>query len=313
MLALFYAFISQAHGRSFMPIAGTKVAQKVDSLYSFLLVISVISCVLVIGGLIYFALKYRRKTADDKTAYISHNNTLEFLWSFIPFVLFIVVFAWGWLIYRDMRSFPDDALEIHVLGKKWNWDYQYKSGKRTTAELTVPVGVPVKLILTSQDVIHSFFIPSFRIKQDVVPGRYTALWFEAEKQGRYQIFCTEYCGDQHSAMLGTLNVVSLEEYETWLGDNPYKGLSLAEVGQKVFSQKCTVCHNVNDQCKVGPGFAGLYQKQRQFADGSQAVADENYIRDSILMPQKQVVEGYPPNGMISFQGQLAENELLERS
>ena len=217
-----------------MPPQASTFAASVDKLYGFLLYASLVSCILVIGGLIFFAVKYRRRSAQDRTAYISHNIILEFLWSFIPFIIFMIVFVWGWVVYNDMRKMPEDALEIHVVGQQWNWSFLYKSGKRSGGEFVVPINTPVKLIMSSKDVLHSLFIPAFRVKQDVVPGRYTALWFEATKRGTFQIFCTEYCGDQHSNMLAKVKVVSLGDYEEWLSDNPYKGLSLSEVGQKVF-------------------------------------------------------------------------------
>lgn len=293
---------------TFMPVQGSQVAAQVDSLYMFLLVTSAIFCVLVIGGLIYFVLKYRRKSDDDKTAYISHNNFLEFLWSFIPFVLFMIMFGWGWHVFHQMRDFSKDSLEVHAVGQKWFWDFKYKSGKSSTGEFYVPVNTPIKLIMTSKDVLHSFFLPGMRIKQDVIPGRYTALAFTPNKEGTYQVFCTEYCGDQHSSMLAKMKVVSQEEYEQWLQEDATAGLSLVEVGQKVYEQKCAVCHNTDAQRKVGPGFAGLYNSERQFTDGSSLVADENYLRESILVPNAKVVNGYPA-AMPSFQGQLSEDEL----
>lgn len=301
--------VERAAASSFMPVQATDIAQRVDSLYGFLLAASLIACALVIGGFIYFAFKYKRRTENDETPYITHNNLLEFLWSFIPFVIFMVVFAWGWWIYHDMRSFPKDATEIHVVGQKWYWDFVYKSGRRLSGEVYVPVGEPVKLIMTSTDVLHSFFIPGFRIKQDVVPGRYTALWFEANKVGSFQVFCTEYCGDQHSAMLAKLHVVPREQYEDWLRNDPYKGLSLAEVGEKVFQGRCIACHKTDDTVNIGPGFAGLIGKERKFADGSTAVADVNYIRNSITNPNSQVVAGFPEGVMPTFAGQLSEQEM----
>lgn len=301
-------WIDAAMARSFMPVAGTEIAERVDTLYAFLVWASFISCVLVIGGMVYFAMKYRRRSEDDKTPYISHNTFLEFLWSFIPFVIFMVVFAWGWLLFHEMRSIPENAFEVNVVGQKWYWDFQYKSGRKTSGEAYVPANTPVKLIMRSNDVIHSLFIPGFRIKQDVVPGRYTALWFEAKKPGQYQVFCTEFCGDGHSAMLAKLNVLPQAEFDEWLQNDPYKGLSLTEIGQKVFESKCSACHNITAEKKVGPGFAGLFGSTRKFQDGSSATADENYLRSSMLNPNEQVVEGYPAGVMPIFQGQMSEQE-----
>lgn len=303
-----FIWAAEAAAQSFMPPQGTKIAENVDSLYSFLVWASLISSILVIGGMTYFAIKYRRKTATDKTAYIPHNALLEFLWSFIPFVIFMVVFGWGWYVFHQMRTMPKNALEVHVTGQKWNWSFKYKSG-RTSRTLVVPAGEPVKLIMTSKDVIHSFYVPAFRIKQDVIPGRYTALWFEAEKLGTFHVFCTEYCGTSHSEMLSKVEVKSRADYDQWLLNDPYKGLTPIEIGKKYFTA-CTACHNITDQRLVGPGLAGLFGKERVFVDGSTAIADETYIRNSILNPQSQVVEGYEGIVMTSFQGQISEEEIL---
>lgn len=303
-------WLSQAHAGTFMPVEGSTFAGQVDSLYKFLLISSLIACVLVIGGLILFAIRYRRRSDDDKTAYISHNGALEFAWSFIPFVIFIVTFGWGWYVYHHMRSMPKEALEVHVVGQKWSWDFLYKSGRRVSKEFYVPVNKPVKLIMSSKDVIHSFYIPGFRIKQDVVPGRYSSLWFEATKEGTFNVFCTEYCGTGHSAMLAKLHVLPLEEFENWLKNDPYKGLSLVEVGEKVFAGKCVACHNNTTEKKVGPGFAKLFGKSQTFEKASSLTVDENYIRESVLNPNAKVVKGFPKGVMPSFQGQLAEQEIL---
>ena len=208
-----------------------------------------------------------------------------------------------------MRRAPENALEIHVEAKRWDWTFMYKSGKKSVAELTVPVGEPVKLIMSSRDVLHSFFVPAFRIKQDVIPGRYTALWFEATKIGTFNVFCTEYCGLSHSAMLAKVNVVSRDDYEAWIQDDPYKGLSLADVGQKVYSQQCAACHNLTAETKIGPGFKGLFGSNREYTDGTSGVADENYIRESILYPNRKRKVGFENANMNSFQGLLSENEL----
>ncbi len=311
-------WVNKAHASSsIMPPQASNFAGPVDSLYDFLYWSSLISCILVIGGLVFFAFKYKRKTANDSTAYISHNATLEFLWSFIPFVIFLAVFAWGWKIFYDMKRAPKNAFEIHVVGQKWYWDFKYKSGKKTTGTFKVPYNKPIKLIMTSRDVLHSFYVPAFRIKQDVIPGRYTTLWFTATKLGTYQMFCTEYCGSGHSAMLAKVEVVPEAEFEEWLSDDPYKGLSMAEVGQKVFTQRCIACHNNTAEKKIGPGFKGLYGKERLIVAGTTlkdgkpmtVKADDNYLRESILNPNAKKAKGYENAVMTSFQGQLSDNEL----
>jgi cytochrome c oxidase subunit II len=299
---------SIAHASTFMPPQGTKIAAHFDTLYMFLLWASFISSILVIGGFIYFGMKYKRRSDSDKTPYISHNTLLEFLWSFIPFVIFMVIFAWGTYVYREMRTMPNDALEVLVEAQQWSWAFYYKSGRVSVNELVVPANMPVKLVMTSKDVIHSFFIPAFRVKQDVVPGRYTALWFDAEKKGEYQVFCTEYCGAQHSTMLAKTRVVSREDFEQWLQNDPYKGLNMTEIGEKVYKGRCLACHHLTDAKLVGPGWKGLFGKERQFADGSKTTADENYLRESILTPNAKIVAGFTP-AMPTFAGQLNEQEL----
>lgn len=302
-------WINKAHASVFTPEQASEVARHFDTLYEFLLLSSLVACVLVIGGMIYFAFAYKRKSFNDKTAYISHNMTLEFLWSFIPFILFMVVFAWGWWVYREMRYAPKGAIEIHVVGQKWSWNFLYKSGKKSAKEFYVPVNTPVKLIGTSKDVLHSMFLPAFRTKQDIIPGRYTSIWFDAKKEGSYNFFCTEYCGEQHSGMLAKMHVVSKKKYEEWLENDPYKGLSLAKIGENVFTTKCSICHNANAEKKIGPGFKGLFGSNRSFLVASSVDADENYIRESVLKPNAKVVKGYNKGVMPTFAGQLSEQEM----
>lgn len=286
--------IPSAHASTYMPFQGTEIAERVDSLYAFLLISSLISFLLLIGGMIYFAVKYKRRTQNDPTPNITHNNTLEFLWSFIPFLIFMLVFVWGFLIHKDMREMPKDAFEVHVTGYQWGFKFNYKSGVETNTEFAVPVGTPVKLIMNSTDVLHNFFIPAFRIKQDIVPGMYTTLWFEAKYPGDYQVFCAEYCGTSHSQMLATLKVLPQAEFEAWLKEkSAIKDLPLVERGKILVEQgACISCHSIDDQRKIGPGFAGLWGSKREFEDGTSAVADENYIRESILFPSRKIVKGY---------------------
>lgn len=294
----------------FSPVAATEAARMWDSLYGFLLVVSLISCVLVIGGLIVFAAKYRRREQGEKTPYISHNTTLEFLWSFIPFVIFMVAFAWGWVVYYNLKQNPTTGLEIFVEAQKWDWTFTYKNGRRSAGEFYVPVNTPVKLVMTSKDVIHSFFVPAFRNKQDVVPGRYVGYWFNADRQGDFQIFCTEYCGDKHSAMMAKLHVVTQEKFDEWLSNDPYKGLPPLEIGRNVYQKRCVACHQLTEARAVGPGWKGLFGRKEVMTDGLELVADENYIRESILQPNAKVVKGFPSGVMPTFAGQLNEQELM---
>jgi cytochrome c oxidase subunit II len=298
---------SYAHASDLMPVQGATFSASVDSLYKFLVYASLISCVLVIGGMVYFAYKYRRQPGQ-KSAYISHSTLLEFLWSFIPFVIFMLVFGWGWVVYYGLRTPPKDAFEVHVVAQQWSWNFLYKSGRTSPGELFVPLGKPVKLIMSSRDVIHSFYIPGFRVKQDVVPGRYTTMWFEASKIGDFQVFCAEYCGREHSGMLAKIHVLPQDQFDEWLQNDPFKGLTMAQIGQKTFTARCTVCHNPTTEKKVGPGLFGVFGKKRDFEDGTSLVADEEYIRESVLNPAKRIVKGFP-NAMTPFQGNITEQEL----
>ncbi len=305
-------WLNSARAESFMPTQGTEIAKQVDNLYGFLLVSSFIACVILIGGMVYFVFKYKRRTPTDKTAYISHNTFLEFLWSFIPLMVFLGVFAWGWYIYHEMRSMPKEALEVHVFGKQWAWEAEYKNGFKTVNEIVVPVNKDVKLLLTSNDVIHSFYVPSFRMKQDAVPGRYTALWFNANKLGDFHIFCAEYCGTSHSGMIGTLRVVTQSEYDNYLEMGQEEStLPLAKRGEKLFALKaCASCHNVDSPLtKVGPSLFKKFGTKEHVEDLPDVEVDENYVRESILNPNAKIVKGFPKNVMPVFQGQVSEAEL----
>ena len=308
----FWMLMNHAVAGTFMPPQGTDIARQVDNLYGFLIVVSFIACIIVIGGMIYFSVKYRRKTATDSTPYITHNTKLEVLWSVIPLIIFLFVFAWGWVVYHDMRAMPKNGLEIHVTGKQWAWTATYKNGV-TSTEVVVPVNRDVKLILSSEDVIHSFYIPTFRLKQDAVPGRYTALWFRAEKLGEFQVFCAEFCGTSHSGMMSKVRVVSQEDYDKWLiAESEVGSLTMAQQGTKLFQTRaCASCHSVDSPAvKVGPSLYQKWGKEEEFDDGTKGLVDENYVRESILLPQAKIVKGYPrPSPMPSFQGQLSEKQL----
>ncbi|MBK9041035.1 MAG: cytochrome c oxidase subunit II [Bdellovibrionales bacterium] len=302
--------------RSFLPPQASTFAGQWDLLYDSLLLVSFLGGAILIVAMLYFIVKYRRRTDTDKTAYISHNYYLEFLWTFIPLLVFLGVFAWGAYVYYLQRKVPENAIEIGVTGWQWRWDFQYKSGKKTTNELVVPINTPVKLVMTSGDVIHSLFIPSFRTKQDAVPGMYTMLWFEANQLGTFQIFCTEFCGLQHSNMLAKLKVLPQNEFNEWLslsdsgqgkaGDSP------AQRGSALYQSKaCSACHSLDGKTVIGPSFKEIFGKTELLSDGSSALVDENYIRESILNPNAKVVKGFTPGQMPPFQGQLTDDEITD--
>ena len=306
------SLINRANAQTFMPTEGSEIATRLDNLYGFLIVTSFISCAILIGGMVYFAVKYKRKSDNDKTAYITHDTRLEVIWSVIPLIIFLFVFAWGWIIYHDMRKMPENALEIHVTGRQWSWMTEYKNGVKST-DIVVPVGRDVKIVLASEDVIHSLYIPSFRVKQDAVPGRYTALWFRADKMGEFHVFCTEFCGTSHAGMITKMKVVSQEDFDKWLiEESEVSTLPMAQRGAKIFQTRaCASCHNVEgDAVKIGPSLAGVIGKTHNFEDGSSTEVNEDYLRESILNSNAKIVKGFGPrSAMPAFQGQLSEAEM----
>lgn len=293
-----------------MPLQASTFGEDWDLVWNFVLWSSIISCIILIGGMIYFIFRYQRKTDKDKTAYITHNTFAEFLWSFIPLVVFMGIAAWGWEVYKDMRTFPTDALEVNVTAQKWAWNMTYSNGRTLTGKLVVPVGKPVTILLTSKDVIHSFFIPSFRVKQDAVPGRRSKLWFQATREGNYHLFCTEYCGMNHSGMLGTVSVVAQADFDAFMAENPNAEVSPIELGKQLYQQQaCIGCHTTDGKPLVGPSFQGIFGKSVKIKGGGTVTADENYIRESILNPAAKIVEGFPENQMPVYQGALNEDQI----
>ena len=302
-------FLSEEVFSNVLPTAGTQIAQEVDSMFYFIHLLSLFFGVLIIAAFVIFSFLYKRKSNQEKArAKVHHNLGLEIFWSFVPFVIFMFMFSWGWVVYNKMRSPYKNALEIHVYGQMWNWDFVYKTGRRTAGTLYVPVNTPIKLIMSSRDVIHSFFIPAFRIKQDVLPGRYTALWFKAQKKGLFNVFCTEYCGTGHYSMSSKIHVMELEDWEKWLETDPYEGLSVVQIGEKLFQGRCTACHQTGNQKMIGPGLGGIFGSLREFEEGESTKVDENYIRESILNPSVKIVKGFSDQ-MTPFAGLLQEEEL----
>ncbi len=278
-----------------MPEQASTFAPQVDMTNNFISWVAAFCTVSITGAMIYFAIRYRKRSDLDKTPAITHNTTLETLWTAIPTVVCLFVFYVGTMTYVDMRTPPGNAIEIGVRGYQWAWEFTYPTGKKQGEELVVPVNKPVKLIMKSDDVNHSFFIPAMRVKEDVIGSSYHYLWFEATKLGTFPIFCTEYCGKQHSGMLGKLRVVSQAEYEDHINNRTKGELSPEELGKQVWVNKgCKGCHSLDGSAIVGPSWKGLWGKEREFTDGTKAVADENYIKNAISNPNGQVVKGYGP-------------------
>jgi cytochrome c oxidase subunit 2 len=281
-------------------------AGNVDALYIFLLLVSGIMTALIFAVLTAFAIRFRKRRGQ-RAVQIEGSTHLEITWSIIPFCVMLVFFVWGAVIFFRERTPPQDATEVYTVAKQWMWKFEHKGGQREINELHVPVGRDVKMIMTSQDVIHSFFVPAFRLKQDVLPGRYTTLWFHATKAGTYHLFCSQYCGTQHSGMIGWITVMEPRDYEAWMsgggGNQP-----LAVTGQKLFSELgCVTCHRFDTQGR-GPNLAGVFGKPVLLEDGRTVTADENYVRESILEPGAKIVQGFKPV-MPTFQGQVSDEQL----
>ncbi|MDR3608068.1 MAG: cytochrome c oxidase subunit II [Oligoflexia bacterium] len=323
-----------------MPIAATDAAVRWNSLYNFLLGISVFFFVLVIGAMILFIIKYRAREGA-KTFYFRDHHFLEACFIAIPTILLLGIFGWGYSVYNSMMRPPADALEIHVIGKQWLWQFQYDNGRTTIGNLYVPLNKPVKLIMTSQDVIHDFFIPNFRVKSDVVPGMYTSVWFEARVPGEHQVFCGMYCGTSHSQMLAKLVVLNDQQWAEFqrgkkIGPQPdarlnlaaedttadpseaqaatIEPVSLATQGRAVFETKgCVSCHSAGDPthggANIGPSLAGIFGKNAALQDGQTIRRDESYLRQVIEQPQSHLLKGYQQSVMPTFKGLISETEM----
>ncbi|MEO1022685.1 MAG: cytochrome c oxidase subunit II [Bacteroidota bacterium] len=288
-------------------------ADSTDGLFHFISEVSLIFLVGIVIAMLYFAFRYKRKSESDKTPYISHNNTLEITWSVIPLILVMIIFGWGYTGWLNLKTVPDDAYEIQISGFKWGWTVKYENGAQVLNELHVPKGRPVKLVMQSQDVLHSFFIPDYRVKQDVLPNRYSYLWFQAEEVGESQVFCTEYCGTSHSNMLAKVFVHEEEDFETFLATapKPGQGGTPVERGEGLVTiQGCATCHSVDGSKLIGPSFAGLWEREEEMEDGTKITVDENYLRESILNPGAKIVKGYQ-NQMVSYEGRLTDDEISD--
>lgn len=288
------------------PVRASSTAGSVDALYIFLLTLCGVMCIGIFTMIAVFAIRYRR-SAGNRAEPIEGSTALELTWTFIPLGIFIFIFVWSAAIFFRERTPPKDSTEVYTVAKQWMWKFQHIEGQREINELHVPVGRDVRMIMTSQDVIHSFYVPAFRIKQDVLPGRYTTAWFRATKPGTYHLFCAEYCGTMHSGMVGDVVVMEPAQYQTWLSGGAAAG-SLSNTGQGLFqSLGCSTCHRLDTQGR-GPNLTGVFGKPVLLEDGRTVTADENYVRESILSPTAKVVSGFKPI-MPPFQGIVSEEQL----
>jgi cytochrome c oxidase subunit II len=290
----------------FLPDQASTIAGEVDAFYLFLIGLTLFFTVAISLGIVYFVVKYRRRTADEIPHPVAGSMVLESLWTAIPFLISMVIFAWGAKIYFTQYRQPPNTMDIAVVGKQWMWKFQHMTGQREINELHVPVNTKVKLMMTTEDVIHSFYIPAFRVKQDVVPGRHTYLWFEATQTGRFHLFCAEYCGLSHSGMIGSIVVMEPTEFQAWLSGNVNQESPIAS-GEKLFNDLgCATCHNTGR----APSLKEQFGKTVALNNGQSITVDENYLRESILVPSAKIVAGYSPI-MPTFQGQINEEQLLQ--
>jgi len=276
-----------------LPEAASTVAGDVDALFYFILVTSIILFVGVIAAMVLFAWKYRRRSPNDRPEPVYENKIVEASWVVFPTILVAVVFVWGFKVFLDLGIAPPNSYEVNVTARKWSWTFTYPNGV-VSADLHVPVNRPVKLRMSSEDVIHSFFVPAFRVKADVLNGRYSYVWFEATRKDTFIVACTEYCGTSHSDMYSRVIVQSQDDFDNWLTENMDDGtLTPAERGERLYTQQgCFACHSIDGSVAAGPTFLGLAGNTRNFTDGTNAVADDNYLRNSIVNPAQQIVEGY---------------------
>jgi cytochrome c oxidase subunit 2 len=290
------------------PDQASTVASRVDALYGFLVSVTAFFTIAIFIAIVYFAIKYRRGRPEDRPR--PHPEQLWFLevaWILIPLVLTMVMFFWGAYLFYDIRTPPAGAIELQVVGKQWMWKIYHPQGRNEINELHIPVGQPVRLRMISEDVIHSFFVPAFRVKMDVLPGRYTTMWFEATEPGEYHLFCTEYCGTEHAGMRGRVVAMSPSDYAQWLEDGDPQPQPL--LGQRLFTQfRCNTCHEEGAELR-SPPLHGIFNNTIALADGRTVTADDSYLRESIVDPTAKIAAGFQPL-MPTYQGQLSEEQLL---
>ncbi len=305
---LWQFLVKWLHASALFPAEASGISPYVDALYVFLLLMTVVGTALVAVLLLVFSIRYRREKHPVATQ-IEGSTLLEATWTIIPLAIFLVTFVWGALLYFRIYNPPTNALNIYVVGKQWMWKAEHPGGQHEINALHVPMGQPVQLTMISQDVFHSFSIPDFRIKREVIPGRYSTVWFEATQTGTFHLFCTQYCGTQHSGMVGTVTVLSPDDYKKWLQQST-SGMSLAQNGERLFaSMGCNSCHSGNAAAR-GPNLAGVYGAKLTLTDGSQLLVNDAYLRDAILNPSQHVTAGFAPI-MPTYQGQISEDGLID--
>ena len=293
-----------------VPDSASTFSWKVDALYFYLSGVTLFFTLLISSVLIFFVIRYRRRTPYEIPRPVAGSHKLETLWTVIPFLIAMTMFGWGARVYFEQYKAPENAMEVYVVGKQWMWKLQHATGQREINELHVPVNRKIKLIMTTEDVIHDFFVPAFRTKADVIPGRYTTLWFEATKTGQFHLFCAEYCGMNHSGMTGSVIVMEQREFDDWLSGNT-GSTTPATAGQQLYQTLgCASCHGATGEGGRGPTLAGVFGTTQDLQSGQKVAVDEAYIRESITNPQAKLVLGFGPI-MPTFQGQVSEDQLVQ--
>ena len=296
-------------GMPLFPEQASTIAPQVDALFFFLLAVSFFFSALIAGCIVYFTVRYRRRSKHEIGTATRPHLILEVIWTLVPLGISLVIFVWGAALYYRMFRPPPEALNVYVVGKQWMWKFQHVGGQSEIDQLHVPVGRAVRLTMTSQDVIHDVFLPAFRIKADVIPGRFTQIWFQATKPGRYHLFCAEYCGLQHSRMTGELIAMEQTDYQAWLSGGA-AGASLASEGEKKFQDlNCGNCHRADGKGR-GPALEGVFGRTEMLEGGRMVQVDEDYLRESLMVSTAKVVAGYKPV-MPSYQGVVSDEELIQ--
>ena len=295
-------------GIPIFPDQASTFAKDVDALYFFIFTVSAFFALAVALSVIYFGIRYHKTHDGEIGARIEGSLPLELLWSVIPTIIAMVMFGWGASVFYHLRRPPAEAMHIYAVGKQWMWKFQHLEGQREINELHIPAGRPIKITIGSEDVLHSLYFPAFRTKMDAIPGRYTELWFEAQRPGQYHLFCTEYCGTNHAGMIGTVTVLEPAQYQAWLQGGGLEG-TLAQRGAKLFNDMaCVSCHLDTGQGR-GPSLKDIVGKPVELQDGSTVMVDEGYLRESILNSQAKIVKGFQPL-MPTFQGLVSEENLV---
>lgn len=297
-------------GSFWLPPAASATTDAVDPIFYFLLYLTSFFFFLIIAVTFFFIVRYRKRSDNQKTSALHGNLPLEIAWSVIPAILLVVIFVWGFNGFMALHVPPGNSMDVRVTAQKWQWSFDYPKDGVSSTVLKVPAGQPVRLTMSAVDVLHSFYVPDFRIKADVIPNRYTVLWFQADRPGSHQVMCAEYCGRDHSRMLTKVEVVPEKEYRDWLAGQKKSGLSLVDLGKEIFAGKggCKACHSVDGSRLVGPSVKGVYGKEETLADGRKITVDDEYIRKSLMNPMADIVATYPP-AMPPYAGRLDDEEV----